>query len=63
VLRAANLERETAASVLLHLAGREEAVADQLDHYDSLEPAQARHHILLWSLDPAYRAALARLAS
>lgn len=63
VLRAANLERETAASILLHLAGREEAVAAQLDHYDSLEPAQARHHILLWSLDPAYRTALARLAS
>ncbi|MEA3008424.1 MAG: hypothetical protein QOJ91_116 [Sphingomonadales bacterium] len=63
VLRAAHLERETAASVLLHLAGREEAVAAQLEYYDSLEPAQARHHMLLWSLDPAYRAALARLAS
>jgi len=63
VMRAANLEREAAVSILLHLAGREEAVAAQLDVYDSVDSAQARHHILLWSLDPAYRAAVARLAS
>lgn len=63
LLRAAHLERDAAASVLLHLAGREEAVATQLDIYDALDSARARHHILLWSLDPAYRAAVARLAS
>jgi len=63
VLRAAHLERDAAASILLHLAGREEAAAAQLDVYDSLDSAQARHHILLWSLDPAYRSAVARLAS
>jgi hypothetical protein len=63
VLRAAHLEREAAAAILLHLAGREEAVGGQLDIYDGLDAQQARHHILLWSLDPAYRAAVARLAS
>lgn len=63
VLRAAHLEREAAASILLHLAGREEAVGAQLDLYDTLDAVQARHHILLWSLDPAYRSAVARLAS
>jgi hypothetical protein len=63
LLRAAHVERDCAASILLHLAGREEAVATQLDVYDSLDPAQGRHHILLWSLDPAYRSAVARLAS
>jgi hypothetical protein len=63
VMRAAHLDRDAAASILLHLAGREEAVAAQLDVYDSLDAAQARHHMLLWSLDPAYRAAVARLAS
>ena len=63
VLRAAHVERDAAASILLRLAGREETVAAQLDIYDSLDPAQARHHILLWSLDPAYRTAVARLAS
>lgn len=63
VLQAAHLEREAAASILFHLAGREEAVAAQLDVYDALDLAQARRHILLWSLDPAYRSAVARLAS
>jgi hypothetical protein len=63
VLRAAHLERQAAASILLHLAEREERVAAQLDVFDSIEPALARHHILLWSLDPAYRSAVARLAS
>ncbi|HYW15072.1 MAG TPA: DUF2336 domain-containing protein [Allosphingosinicella sp.] len=63
VLRAARLERDAAAPILLHLAGREESVGAQLDVYDGLDPAQARHHILLWSLDPAYRSAVARLAS
>lgn len=63
LLRSAHLEREAAVSVLLHLAGREEAVAAQLDVYDALDSAGARHHMLLWSLDPAYRAAVARLAS
>ncbi|MET1110798.1 MAG: DUF2336 domain-containing protein [Allosphingosinicella sp.] len=63
VLRAAQLERDSAASVLLHLAGREEAVAAQLDVYDALDSVRARHQMLLWSLDPAYRSAVARLAS
>jgi hypothetical protein len=63
MLRAAHLAREAAASILLRLAGREESVAAQLDLFDSVDPAQARHHILLWSLDPAYRSAVARLAS
>jgi hypothetical protein len=57
------VERDSAASILLNLAGREDAAAAQLDIYDSLDPAQGRHHILLWSLDPAYRSAVARLAS
>lgn len=63
LLRAARLERDSAAAILLHLAGREEAVGAQLDVYDGLDPEHARQHILLWRLDPAYRAAVARLAS
>jgi hypothetical protein len=62
VLRAARVGREGAASILLHLAGREEAVGAQLDLYDSLDAEEARQRILLWRLDPAYRAAVARLA-
>ncbi|HEX8622900.1 MAG TPA: DUF2336 domain-containing protein [Allosphingosinicella sp.] len=63
VLRAAQVGREAAASILLGLAGREEAVAAQLDLYDSLDPAEAHGRVLLWRLDPAYRGAVARLAS
>ena len=39
------------------------AVAAQLDVYDALDSEQAIQHILLWRLDPAYRAAVARLAA
>ena len=63
VLRAAQVGREAAASILLNLAGREEAVATQLEYYDALDPEDARQRVLLWRLDPAYRAAVARLAA
>jgi hypothetical protein len=63
VLRAAGVGRDAAASILLALAGREESAAAQLDLYDSLDPAEAHRRILLWRLDPAYRGAVARLAS
>jgi hypothetical protein len=63
LLRAAQIGREAAASILLHLTGREDAVAARLDLYDALDSAEARRRIVLWRLDPAYRAAVARLAS
>jgi hypothetical protein len=63
LLRAADLERPAAASILLALGGREDSAEAQLDLFDSLDPAEARRRILLWTLDPAYRSAVARLAS
>jgi hypothetical protein len=63
VLRAAQVGREAAAAMMLHLAGREESVGAQLDGYDAFDPEEARRRTLLWRLDPAYRAAVARLAS
>jgi hypothetical protein len=63
LLRAGRVGREAAAAILLHLAGREEAVATQLDLFDALAAEEAGHHVLLWRLDPAYRSAVARLAS
>lgn len=63
VLRDAQVGRDAAASILLRLAGREEDVAAQLDLYDALAPEEAHRHVLLWRLDPAYRSAVARLAS
>ncbi|HYE27144.1 MAG TPA: DUF2336 domain-containing protein [Allosphingosinicella sp.] len=62
-LRAADVARPAAASILLHLAEREDTVAAQLDLYDLLDRNDARRSVLLWRLDPAYRAAVARLAS
>jgi hypothetical protein len=62
-LRASGVGRDGAAAILLHLADREEAVAGQLDLFDALDSAEARRQILLWRLDPAYRSAVARLAS
>ncbi|HEU0133940.1 MAG TPA: DUF2336 domain-containing protein, partial [Allosphingosinicella sp.] len=63
LLKAARVGREAAAAILLQLAARGEAVEAQLDLYDALDPARARDHVFLWQLDPAYRAAVARLAS
>lgn len=63
LLRAAQVGRESAAAILLQLGGREEAAAAQLDLYDALDSGEARRHVLLWRLDPAYRSAVARLAS
>jgi uncharacterized protein DUF2336 len=62
-LRAADVGRQEAAAILLHLAGREDAIAAQLDLYDTLDGDEARRLLLLWRLDPAYRAAVARLAA
>ena len=63
LLRDAQVGREAASSILLRLAGREEAAAAQLDLYDSLDSGEAHRQVLLWRLDPAYRSAVARLAS
>ena len=63
LLRDARVGREAAAAILLRFAGREETAAAQLDHYDSIDSGEAHRHVLLWRLDPAYRTAVARLAS
>ncbi|MFL6845826.1 MAG: DUF2336 domain-containing protein [Allosphingosinicella sp.] len=62
-LRAAGVGRPAAAAILLHLAGREEPVPPQLDLFDGLSDEEAGRAVLLWRLDPAYRSAVARLAS
>lgn len=63
LLRAAAVERRAAAGILLHLAGRQETAASQLDFFDAVAPAEAARIVALWQLDPAYRAAIARLAA
>lgn len=63
LLRAAGAGRQTAVSILLALAGREDAIAPQLDLFDTVSPEEAVRLLSLWRRDPAYRAAVARLAA
>ena len=71
LLRAATLERDDAAAVLLLLntrgrlfSGAEgDAAAEQLELYDSLDTASAAEVLRLWQADPAYRTSVARLST
>jgi uncharacterized protein (DUF2336 family) len=71
LLRAAGIEREEAAAILLlanshgpFLSGAEgDATAAQLDLYDSLDRASAEEVLRLWRAAPGYRAAVARVST
>jgi len=71
LLRAATLDRDDAAAILLLLntrgrlfSGAEgDAAAEQLELYDSLDTASAADVLRLWQADPAYRASVARLST
>lgn len=71
LLRAADVEREAAAAILLLansrgplVSGAEgDATAAQLDLYDSLDSASAGEVLRLWRADPGYRAAVARVST
>lgn len=70
LLRAADIARAQAASILLTLAASgdlfpaaaEDVVGTQLDHYDVTSPGEAIEALRLWKLDPAYREAIGHLA-
>lgn len=63
LLRAAGLGRDRTAAILLELGAGDDALASKLDQFDTLSEADAARLIGLWRLDPAYRAAIARLAA
>ncbi|HST37514.1 MAG TPA: DUF2336 domain-containing protein, partial [Allosphingosinicella sp.] len=71
LLKAAGIERESAAAILLLLASRGplvsgaegEAASAQLELFDTLDEASARDVLRLWQADPAYRASVARLST
>lgn len=71
LLRAASVEREEAAAILLLLNTRGrlfsgvegDAAADQLELYDSLDAGTAADVLRLWQADPAYRASVARIST
>ncbi len=63
LLKACEVEREPAASVLLGLATSEDRVAAQLDLFDATSAEAARSALRLWQVDPFYREALAEIAA
>ncbi|MDQ8757949.1 DUF2336 domain-containing protein [Sphingosinicella sp. LHD-64] len=71
LLRAAGLERDEAGAVLLALGARGpllsgaegEAVATQLELYDTVDRASAQEVLRLWQAHPAYRASVARIST
>jgi hypothetical protein len=71
LLRAAALDRDDAAAILLLLntrgrlfSGTEgDAAADQLDLFDSLDEASSFEVLRLWQADAAYRSSVARIST
>lgn len=71
LLRAAGVERDAVASILLLLNSRGplvtgaegDATAEQLDLFDTIDTAAARDVLRLWQADPAYRASVARIST
>lgn len=71
LLRAADIGRPAAATILLALASRgplldgteEETAASQLELHDTLDEASARDILRLWQANPAYRASVARIST
>jgi hypothetical protein len=63
LLRAAGLGREAAGAILLRLPGESEAVLAAFERFESLTRSEAADLLALWRADPAYRHAVARLAS
>ena len=71
MLRAAGIERDEAAAILLALNARGplfsgaegDAAAGQLELFDTVDVAAAREVLRLWQAHPAYRAAVARIST
>ncbi len=61
LLKAADVSRGPAASILLALAHSEEEVPAQVDLFDVTDMATARQAIRLWQVNPGYREAIAEL--
>lgn len=71
LLRAAGVERDSAASILLVLNSRGplfsgvegNAAAGQLELFDTIDQGAAREVLRLWQADPTYRASVARIST
>ena len=62
LLKAAQVERAGAVSILLALAETEESVPSQVDLFDVTDEATARDALRLWQVNPGYREAIAELS-
>lgn len=63
LLRAAGLGRDAAGAILLRLHGESEATFAAFERFETLGRDEAVALLGLWRADPAYRAAVARLAA
>jgi hypothetical protein len=63
LLRAAGLGRDAAGAILLRLHGESETTFAAFERFESLGRDQAAALLGLWRADPAYRAAVARMAA
>jgi uncharacterized protein (DUF2336 family) len=63
LLRAAGLHRSAAATILFRLSPGDEHAAKALDRFDTLAEGDVGRLLAPWRADPAYRAAIAELAS
>lgn len=71
LLRAAGVERDEAAAILLALNARGpllsgaegDATAGQLELFDTIDRASAQEVLRLWQAHPAYRASVARIST
>jgi uncharacterized protein (DUF2336 family) len=63
LLRAAGLDRAAAAAILLRIAPGDAAAAARLDRFDTLSHAEVARLLAPWHAEPAYRGAIAELAS
>ena len=63
LLRVAGRSRDKAGAILVRMEEDETRLAAQLDLFDLSDEEEAGRQLRLWRIDPAYRAAIARLAS
>jgi uncharacterized protein (DUF2336 family) len=63
LLKAGDVERTSAASILLELASSEEDVPSQVDLFDVTDIAAAQDALRLWRFDPSYRESIAELSA
>ncbi|MDT9597497.1 DUF2336 domain-containing protein [Sphingosinicella rhizophila] len=63
LLRVAGIARDAAGTILFRIEEDEVRLAGKIDLFDLTDEQEAGRQLRLWRIDPAYRAAIARLAA